>query len=358
MNAMAFDVAVLGDTPTRINEVLQAMGSAVSYKIINVTDPPQQLNFEAAVEVVNVDLRSVASVAGLKRVLQNMPNRSKSRIFALNAGSHLEVTQGNALGATEIMGRPIEGHQLISRVGHNLDANLSRPPLNASTKEVALYTGAVLKDLMLSAVSEAPLNLKNLDSVGDQLVKSVTDSLLSDWITTVRQTHSQTYEHSLSVTAVAISFGFTLGFSDADLIRVATSSLLHDTGKAFLPLSILEKPGALDQDEVALIQAHPALGHDALLRSQASSEILDVALNHHEYLDGSGYPKGLKASQISDLVRVVTISDIFGALIEQRSYKRPMHPKQAYDVLLGLGPKLDMPLVKAFKPVAEKLSRL
>jgi HD-GYP domain-containing protein (c-di-GMP phosphodiesterase class II) len=74
-----------------------------------------------------------------------------------------------------------------------------------------------------------------------------------------------------------------------------------------------------------------------------------MVVHHHEYLDGSGYPHGLRANEISDLVRIMTICDIFGALIEQRSYRAPMPGAKAYQILVELGPKLDKELVREFE---------
>ena len=81
-------------------------------------------------------------------------------------------------------------------------------------------------------------------------------------------------------------------------------------------------------------------------------EMLDMVVHHHEYLDGSGYPHGLGASEIPDLVRMITIADVFGALIEWRSYKPPMSGEAAYRMLLDMGPKLDADLVREFEAVA------
>src|SRR5829696_2824775 len=84
------------------------------------------------------------------------------------------------------------------------------------------------------------------------------------WIATVRKHHSQTYQHCLIVTGVAVTFAQDLGFSKTDRHRVATAGLLHDVGKARIPLSILEKPGPLNDDELAIMRKHPLLGYDAL----------------------------------------------------------------------------------------------
>src|SRR3954452_1245187 len=133
--------------------------------------------------------------------------------------------------------------------------------------------------------------------------------------------------------------------------------MLHDIGKARIPLSILEKPDRLDQDEMALMRKHPEYGLEALGANCAlPPEMLDMVVHHHELLDGSGYPHGLMGNEISDLVRIMTISDIFGALIERRSYKPPLSGEAAYQILTDMGSKLDVDLVRAFR-FAAKLGR-
>jgi len=78
-----------------------------------------------------------------------------------------------------------------------------------------------------------------------------------------------------------------------------------------------------------------------------------MVVHHHEYLDGSGYPHGLAGGELSDLVRLVTIADVFGALIERRAYKAPLSSEAAYQVLEGMGSKLDTDLVREFRPFAK-----
>jgi HD-GYP domain-containing protein (c-di-GMP phosphodiesterase class II) len=127
---------------------------------------------------------------------------------------------------------------------------------------------------------------------------------------------------------------------------------MHDIGKARIPLAILEKPGPLDENEVAVMRKHPEYGVEALGNTAVPLEMRDIILHHHELLDGSGYPHGLKGNEICDLVRILTISDIFGALLERRSYKPPFSSEAAYQILVDMGPRLDRDLVRAFKFVS------
>ena len=102
------------------------------------------------------------------------------------------------------------------------------------------------------------------------------------------------------------------------------------------------------------MRRHTELGLDALQTTPGlPDEMLDMVVHHHEYLDGSGYPHGLGSHEISDLVRMITIVDIFGALIERRPYRPPLSSSEAYKILREMGPKLDQDLVRAFRPVAD-----
>jgi putative nucleotidyltransferase with HDIG domain len=150
-----------------------------------------------------------------------------------------------------------------------------------------------------------------------------------------------------------VAFGQHIGLSSKDQQRLSTAGMLHDVGKARIPISILEKPGPLDPNEMTIMRKHPEFGVEAVLpQSGLSPEMIDMILHHHEYLDGSGYPHGLSGSEISDLVRIMTISDVFGALIERRSYKPPLPSERAYQILVDMGAKLDNDLVRVFNFIA------
>jgi putative nucleotidyltransferase with HDIG domain len=172
---------------------------------------------------------------------------------------------------------------------------------------------------------------------------------LGSWVETVRKHHSQTYQHCLIVTGVTVAFAQHLGFSRSDQLRLSFGAMLHDIGKARIPLEVLEKPSALTSDEIKLMSKHPEYGLEALKGlTGLKKEVLDIVVHHHEYLDGSGYPHGLRGNEISDPVRIMTICDIFGALLERRAYKPPVAAEIAYQMLLDMGSKLDKDLVREF----------
>jgi HD-GYP domain-containing protein (c-di-GMP phosphodiesterase class II) len=135
--------------------------------------------------------------------------------------------------------------------------------------------------------------------------------------------------------------------------RLGMAATLHDIGKARIPLAILDKPGKLDPIEEEAMRRHPVIGFDALkARPGIAPEVLDAIRHHHEYLDGTGYPDGLTARDIPDLVRLLTISDIFAALIEARPYRPAMPRPKAYGIVCEMEGKLEPALVRAFQHVA------
>jgi len=101
------------------------------------------------------------------------------------------------------------------------------------------------------------------------------------------------------------------------------------------------------------MRQHPRRGHDALAAEGSfPQEMLDVVLHHHELLDGSGYPDRLRGNEISDIVRLITIADIYSALVEQRAYRLQYTHAKAYSIMETMGDKLDQHLLQAFRPVA------
>jgi putative nucleotidyltransferase with HDIG domain len=195
------------------------------------------------------------------------------------------------------------------------------------------------------------LDMPKIDEQSGRIIESLGRSGISDWISGVRQHHDSTYQHCLLVTGTAVGFGHQLGFRPDDLRRIALGALMHDLGKARVPVGILDKPSELTPAERAVIQTHPEVGVE-LLGDPAGMppDVRDIVLKHHEYLDGTGYPFGIEAADIPDVVRLITIADVFAALIERRAYRPPMSGEDAYDILLKMGSKLDQPIVRAIRP--------
>lgn len=174
-----------------------------------------------------------------------------------------------------------------------------------------------------------------------------------DLLKSVQGHHHYTYVHSLRVATLLTLFGHGLGMKGDDLLTLSTGGILHDTGKLVTPLNILDKPGKLVDDEWPIMQNHVVRSGE-ILRGQCENVTkgaIIIAEQHHEKLDGSGYPRGLKGKEMNDLARMSTIVDIFGALTDQRSYKPPFPAEKAFAILESMGPALDQNLLMVFKDI-------
>jgi putative nucleotidyltransferase with HDIG domain len=136
-----------------------------------------------------------------------------------------------------------------------------------------------------------------------------------------------TYMHSVAVCALMVSLGRQLGLSEAEIKQAGLAGLLHDVGKAAIPLEILNKPSALTTEEFNYIKSHPEHGHELLIQGQMNDEVaLEVCLHHHEKIDGSGYPHKLSGNQISLFAKMGAVCDVYDAITSNRPYKAGWEP--------------------------------
>ena len=158
-----------------------------------------------------------------------------------------------------------------------------------------------------------------------------------------------TYMHSVAVCALMVALGREAGM-DADACRaVGLAGLMHDMGKAQMPLEILNKPGKLTDEEFAIIRSHPERGHELLVEGRgATAEVLDVCLHHHERVDGTGYPHRLDADALTQVARMGAICDVYDAITSNRPYKKGWDPAESIARMASWKGHFDPQLFKLF----------
>jgi len=344
-------VHVIGDSLAKLSTVramLERNGSITSELIGDA----ELKNGSIDAVVLAVDLGVVDNITAIKRIEKRL-HRIGRRIFILDRRSRLSTVQAFALGATAVLFAPVGRAQLLATLIDKKPHDAFAGEITRDGQEAAAIGAACIASMFSSVMGGAPIDVKGIRGTGQKIADSVAEDGLSNWLATVRRHHEGTYQHCLLVTGIAVDFGLSLGLSRADLERLYLAAMLHDIGKAAIPLTILDKPGRLEPHERALVETHPAAGYEALKDTAGMTpELLDAVRHHHEFLDGSGYPDALLAENISDIVRILTISDIFAALIEHRNYKPTMPRPQAYQTIQGMNGKLEKPLVTAFRDVA------
>src|SRR6476660_3027973 len=343
---------IVADDRNRISELrslLESQDRITSALVHDGNSVPK----ECDALVVAVDLLNADNIAALKEVSATF-NNTPRRIFVIDQRLRLLAAQAYALGATHVLFKPLYRPSLLAALNRSGKSKVMSEDDEQGGARGAASEGAASLASMFSAVSSGqPVDVAEATHAASKISDTIAEVGFSHWLETVRRHHEGTYQHCLLVTGTAAAFGLNLGLARADMERLYSAAMFHDVGKAKIPLAILDKPGRLDDRERAVIETHPAAGYDALKGTCGiSSEILDAVRHHHEYLDGSGYPDALCAADISDIVRILTISDIFAALIEDRRYKATRSRAEAYEILCGMRGKLEAPLVVAFKEVA------
>ncbi|MDE1162383.1 MAG: HD domain-containing protein [Acidobacteriaceae bacterium] len=173
--------------------------------------------------------------------------------------------------------------------------------------------------------------------------------LARSWMLRAKQHDVHFYRHSLHLGELARGFCNFLHFSVEDTKRIEIAALLHDIGKLSIPTKVLSKATSLSDEEVRLIRTHPDQGHRLLAEVEGIDELVRiVARDHHERLDGTGYPRGLLASSIPVEVRIVTLCDVFGAMTEERPYGVPMGVAEAVQRMKAKQTRLDQALLEHF----------
>ncbi|MDO8447616.1 MAG: HD-GYP domain-containing protein [Rhodoferax sp.] len=191
------------------------------------------------------------------------------------------------------------------------------------------------KKAVVSMFEEARMG--NTVDVGGakQLVEEISDSVSRNpgaliSLARLKTVDDYTYMHSVAVCAMMVALSKQLGFDDAQTRSAGLSGLLHDLGKAVMPMAVLNKPGKLTEAEFAIIKSHPVEGHKMLLRGEnVDPMVLDVCLHHHEKTDGSGYPKGLKGDEISLFAKMGAVCDVYDAITSNRPYKSGWDPAES-----------------------------
>lgn len=166
-----------------------------------------------------------------------------------------------------------------------------------------------------------------------------------------------TFNHSLDVSVYSVGIGKLMGYTEEELVELGRGALFHDIGKKWVDAEIICKKGALDDAEWAQMQRHPEFGLKILADYDVSEAIRACCFEHHESFLGNGYPQGLDGPSIHPMARIVAIADTFDALTTQRSYNKPMSPKDAIlFITTKIKDKYDPEILKALGTLASALS--
>ena len=263
-------------------------------------------------------------------------------IRASSGPEALAAAQGTEVDIVllDVMMPGMSGYEVCRRL-KSMDSTRTVPVVmvtaleDLESKVKGIQAGA--DDFLTKPVSREELaartrSLVHMHTLSRSLV-SIENALFS-LANAVEAKDNYTLGHTQRVATLAVALGGKLGLGEGDLSALRLGGILHDVGKIGVPENVLNKRGALDDEEWKLMRAHTELGYRICLPLvQSIGPALDVIRHHHEKLDGSSYPDGLKGEEISTIARVMSVVDVYDALVSDRPYRKAMPREKAFAIM-------------------------
>lgn len=250
------------------------------------------------------------------------------------------VKMFGACDESELIGKPllelVHGdyrHVVINRVRGIVEDSINAPmaemlflkldqtPINVEVQGTAVvYEGKPTVHVALKDITENKRTEESLRQVSERLREALkgTIQVISD---IARLRDSYTSQHQRNVSTLAMEIAVSLGLSEEDVDHVGTASLIHDTGKIAIPAEILSKPDRLSVQEFELVKLHATYGYEVIRKSKLPNPVLLAVWQHHERLNGSGYPNGLKGDEICFGAKILAVADTADAMMNHRPYR-------------------------------------
>jgi HD-GYP domain-containing protein (c-di-GMP phosphodiesterase class II) len=276
-------------------------------------------------------------------------------IFIIDSGDYRNIDLTREFGIKDYLVKPYRRSELISAISKQLDARVehSWQELPAVQRKALEGTLGVFNSVADDISNGNPLSYKSINESCAALVDVVTQEELTPLLNKIKDHDNFTYVHSLRFAIFMALFGKSVGLPKTQQTVVATGGLLHDVGMMTVPRDLLGKHGKLAAEEWSVLRGHVAISQKILVNTDSIPKgVLTIGTQDHERLDGSGYPRGLKSSELNDLARMAGIIDVFCALTDRRPYKRAIPAHVALETMaIEMKDQLDQGMLVKFKEI-------
>lgn len=241
----------------------------------------------------------------------------------------------------EVRNKAATGDHDLENTGKEstLDGGLTGKEMTQKVKEI-------FRDIVFTSRLEQGAVKKTVNSL---LRRVLRERCVMFHLTEVRSLDSYMFTHSVNVCLLSLILGLCLRLKRDQMKDLGVAALLHDVGRTHIPENILYKPGPLSAEEFREIKNHTVYGYESLRKCNKIPEhIALTALQHHERLDGSGYPMGLKGDEIGLFPRIVAVADVFDALLANRPFRKAFFPHQAVDIIVKSSGQYDSEILEVF----------
>ncbi len=186
--------------------------------------------------------------------------------------------------------------------------------------------------------------------IANDLMKAINDNdAIAVDISVLKVSDEYTFKHSVDVATMSMIVAKKVGMTQEEIFDIGVAGLLHDIGKSKIPNEILNKPGKLTDDEFEIMKSHPMQGYEILRGNKDLKDSIKLAvLQHHEKINGEGYPLKLESHQIGSFAKIIAIADIYDALVTDRPYKVGFSPRDAVEMIMAMTAELDIYALRGF----------
>jgi len=297
-------------------QVLERFLEEEDYKVTCVKNAAETLKITTEIEfdliLLDIGLPGMDGFELCKRLKADAITKTIPIIFITGRRDSDSVAQGLELGASDYIGKPLNGVELLARVKTHLGLKSFQDDLEDL---VRLRTNELQQEIDQRILTE-----KNLEESNRKLQKLMQDNLnLLASVVEIRDPFTAGHQQNVARFATLIAEEMKLKQDVIDSIKVAAT--IHDIGKIKVPLEILSKGGKLLDLEMEIIKTHPLVGYELLKDIEFPWPIADIVLQHHERLDGSGYPHGLKDKEIMFEAKLLGLADVVEAITYHKPYR-------------------------------------
>lgn len=289
----------------------------------------------------------------VRRIRKDTKVHDLPTLLFLQNDDERRVAAAEECGASSWLPQPYKRSTLINAISAQLNREEEDKWSELPAMQSRALKGTVDIFNSLSDVIDKgePIAYGKVRDACTPLVEAVNADSFKGILNGVKNHDNYTYAHSLRVAVFLSLFGRTIGLPMEDQKILATGGLLHDVGKMLIPHLVLNKPGRLTAQEFEVMKGHVNSSVKILEKSpEIPKGVIIIAAQHHEKLDGTGYPNGLSGTQLNELARMASIVDVFGALTDRRVYKPSMTPENALKIMQDeMANHLDMRLLATFR---------
>ncbi len=234
------------------------------------------------------------------------------------------------------------------------DDNTTRDPVSDITRsDLMLGLSKLSSDLRVNQNVNLSYCNKALQNLIDEILENQS---IIPMINEIRILNDYIFSHSFNIVFIAVKIGIYLGYDRLKLLDLALGAFLHDLGMTRISPEILGRVGGLTPEETKIIRTHPKIGYDLAHQiTDIPKNVLQVIYQHHERLNGSGYPKGIKGDEIGEYTRIIMVADVFDAMTSEKLYRKAKPVTEVIDYLTSLksiefDPEVIAALIKIYEP--------